>query len=109
MKKTDRAKAIAAFCFRNTSTIEGIHAGITPVSLAGDFSDVFVVDAAGNKIPWNAASRISQDEMKAMMQAAVDRVYAVLTHEGEAGFERDVLAHALKYTLSWDDPKKDGC
>ena len=51
MKETDRAKAIAAFCFRNTDTIEGIHAGIAPVSLAGDFSDVFVVDAVGNKIP----------------------------------------------------------
>ena len=71
---------MAAFCFRNTDTIEGIHAGIAPVSLAGDFSDVFVVDAVGNKIPWNAASRISQDEMKAMMQAAVDRVYAVLSN-----------------------------
>ena len=104
MKKTDLAKAIVAYCFRNTTSIERIHAGITPVSKAGDYSDVFIIDAAGNKIPWNAASRISQAEMKALMQAAVDRVYAVLTHEGEAGFEKDVLAHALKYTQTWDDP-----
>ena len=109
MKETDRAKAIAAFCFRNTNEIESVHAGISPVSVAGDFSDVFVVDAAGNKIPWNAASRISQDEMKSMMQIAVDRVYAVLMHEGEEEFEKDVLAQALQYTLSWDDPKKDDC
>ena len=106
MKKTDRAKAIAAFCFRNTSTIEGIHAGITPVSLAGDFSDVFVVDAAGNKIPWNGASRISQDEMKAMMQAAVDRAYAVLSNLDNKEFEESVLGHAAKFTTGWDDPSE---
>ena len=106
MKKTDRAKAIAAFCFRNTDTIEGMHAGIAPVSLAGDFSDVFVVDAVGNKIPWNAASRISQDEMKAMMQDAVDRVYAVLSNLDNKEFEESVLGHAAKFTTGWDDPSE---
>ena len=106
MKETDRAKAIAAFCFRNTSEIESVHAGITPVSVAGDFSDVFVVDAAGNKIPWNAASRISQDEMKAMMQAAVDRVYAVLSNLDNKEFEESVLGHAAKFTTGWDDPSE---
>jgi hypothetical protein len=34
------------------------------VSHTGDGSDVFVVDADGNKIPWNKVSRISQEEMK---------------------------------------------
>ena len=105
MKETDRAKAIAAFCFRNTNEIESVHAGITPVSVAGDFSDVFVVDAAGNKIPWNAASRISQDEMKALMQEAVNRIYAVLSHEGDAEFEREVLGYALELTRGWDEPE----
>ena len=97
---------MAAFCFRNTDTIEGIHAGIAPVSLAGDFSDVFVVDAVGNKIPWNAASRISQDEMKAMMQDAVDRVYAVLSNLYNNEFEESVLGHAAKFTTGWDDPSE---
>lgn len=106
MKETDRAKAIAAFCFRNTNEIESVHAGITPVSVAGDFSDVFVVDAAGNKIPWNAASRISQDEMKAMMQIAVDRVYAVLSNFDNKEFEENVLGHAAKFTAGWDDPSE---
>ena len=106
MKKTDRAKAIAAFCFRNTNTIEDIHDGSAPVSLTGDFSDVFVVDAVGNKIPWNAASRISQDEMKAMMQDAVDRVYAVLSNLDNKEFEESVLGHAAKFTTGWDDPSE---
>ncbi len=104
MKKTDLAKAIVAYCFRNTTSIEEIHAGITPVSKAGDYSDVFIIDAAGNKIPWNAASRVSQAEMKALMQTAVNRVYAVLKKEGDAEFEREVLGYALEYTRGWDEP-----
>ena len=104
MKKTDLAKAITAFCFRNTS-IEGIHAGVSPVSNTGDFSDVFIVDANGNRIPWNEASRISQAEMKELMQTAVNRVYAVLKHDGDEEFEKNVLDYALKFTREWDEPK----
>jgi hypothetical protein len=104
MKKTELAKAITAFCFRNTS-IENIHAGISPVSSTGDFSDVFIVDANGNKIPWNEASRISQAEMKELMQTAVNRVYAVLSHEGDTGFEETILSYALTFTHEWDEPE----
>lgn len=107
MKKTDIAKAIVAYCFRNTTSIEEIHAGITPVSKAGDYSDVFIIDAAGNKIPWNAASRVSQAEMKALMRTAVNRVYAVLSHEGDAEFEKEVLEYALEYTRGWDEPDEN--
>ena len=105
MKKTELAKAIAAYCFRNTS-LENIHAGTSPMSNTGDFSDVFVVDANGNKIPWNEASRISQDEIKELMQTAVNRVYAVLEHEGDAEFEEGVLRHVLAFTRGWDEPKE---
>jgi len=105
MKKTELAKVIVAFCFRNTS-LEDIHAGIPPVSNTGDFSDVFVIDANGNKIPWKRVSRISQEEMEELMRTAVDRVYAVLSHEGDAEFEERVLNHALKFTRKWDEPKE---
>ena len=104
MKKTDLAKAITAYCFRNTG-IENIHSGVSPTSNTGDYSDVFVVDANGRKIPWNKTSRITQDEMKELMRTAVDRVYEILTHEGDEGFERDVLEYALKFTRGWDEPK----
>ena len=104
MDKAELAKAIVAYAFRN-GPLENIHAGRGPVSNTGDFSDVFVIDAAGNKIPWNKVSRISQAEMKAMMQTAVNRVYAVLAHDGDAEFEKDVLAYALEYTRDWDEPE----
>jgi hypothetical protein len=106
MKKSDLAKAIVAYSFRNTS-LEDIHAGISPVSYTGDYSDVFVVDASGRKIPWDRVSRISDDEMKELMQTAVDRVYAVLSREGDAGFEEQVLNHALTYTRNWDEPREE--
>lgn len=105
MDKEELAKAIVAYAFRN-GPLENIHAGRGPVSHTGDFSDVTVVDAAGNRLPWNDVSRVSQAEMKAMMQTAVNRVYAALAHEGDAEFEKDVLAHALKYTLAWDKPEE---
>lgn len=105
-EKTDLAKAIVAYSFRNTR-IEGIHAGVSPVSNTGDFSDVFVVDANGNKIPWNRVSHISQEEMKELMRTAVNRVCAVLLHDGDAEFEEQVLDYALQFTRGWDEPETE--
>ncbi|MDR2819162.1 MAG: hypothetical protein LBB60_01325 [Desulfovibrio sp.] len=104
MKKTELAKAIVAYCFRNAG-IEVIHAGQTPVSKTGDFSDVFVVDAGGNRITWAEVSRITQEEMQGLIRTAVNRVYAVLEHEGDAEFEERVLDYALTFTRGWDEPK----
>lgn len=94
----------AEFSRGGSTSIDNIHAGTAPVSNTGDFSDVFVIDANGNKTPWDKVSRISQEEMKELMQAAVNRVYAVLTHDGDAEFEENVLNHALTYTRRWDEP-----
>ena len=44
------AKLMAMLCVRNTH-IENIHAGLTPVTHTGDWSDVTVVDADGRRIP----------------------------------------------------------
>ncbi len=72
-QKTDRkiaaqlSKTLAAMCVRNTE-IEDIHAGISPITKAGDYSDVKVIDATGREIPWNDVSRISDDEMKVLMK-----------------------------------------
>jgi len=45
------AKIMAMLCVRNT-LVEDLHAGRVPVSRTGDFSDVRVIDADGNEIPW---------------------------------------------------------
>jgi len=42
------AKIMTLMCVRNTS-IEAIHAGVTPITKTGDYSDVVVLDAEGRK------------------------------------------------------------
>lgn len=44
--------------------LETIHADRTPVTRTGDWSDVTVVDADGNRIPWTDVSHISDDQMR---------------------------------------------
>ena len=54
---SELAKAIAVLCVRNTF-LEDLHAGTTPSSKAGDYSDVKVVTPYG-EIPWQQLSRIN--------------------------------------------------
>jgi hypothetical protein len=68
------AKSMAMLCVRNTH-LETIHAGKTPVTRTGDWSDVTVVDADGNRIPWTDVSHISDDQMRDLMRDIVNRLY----------------------------------
>ena len=43
------AKTLAMMCVRNTG-LETLHSGIVPVTHAGDYSDVRVIDADGREI-----------------------------------------------------------
>src|SRR5260370_38645208 len=60
-------------CFRN-SMLEDLHAGISPSSASGDYSDVTVSSPYG-AIPWPKVSRLNDDEMKRLMIDVVDRTY----------------------------------
>jgi hypothetical protein len=59
------AKVMALQCFRNTH-LENLHAGMSPSSETGDFSDVKVVSPYG-EIPWTRVSRFDDHEMKELM------------------------------------------
>ena len=98
------AKYMAQQCFRNT-VLEDFHAGITPYSEAGDYSDVFVKTPAG-EIPWSKLSRLSDEEMKTLMIDVVNRTYLLL----QTLFDED-LGYYIIRTLSqqdlvprWHDP-----
>ena len=67
------AKYLVLQCFRN-SRLEDLHAGISPDSAAGDFSDVQVTSPYG-AIPWTEVSRLNDDEMKHLMIDVVNRAY----------------------------------
>ena len=67
------AKLIVLECFRN-SGLEDLHAGISPCSASGDYSDVLVNSPYG-AIPWPQVSRFNDEEMKQLMIDVVDRTY----------------------------------
>jgi len=70
------AKYMVLQCFRN-SRLEDLHAGISPSSATGDYSDVQVSSPYGT-IPWAEVSRFNDDEMKALMIDVVNRTYRFL-------------------------------
>ena len=70
------AKYLAQQCFRN-SMLEDLHAGITPDSQTGDYTDVVVRSPYG-EIPWQNVSRLSDEEMKALMIDVVNKTYDAL-------------------------------
>ena len=98
------AKLIASQCFRN-SILEEFHAGTSPSSKSGDYSDVKVVTPYG-EIQWNDLSRINDKEMKALMIDAVNRSYRLLTELFDSPYA-DAMIEALKKRdplPAWNDP-----
>src|ERR1017187_445283 len=70
------AKYMVLQCFRN-SMLEDLHAGTSPSSASGDYSDVTVSSPCG-VIPWPKVSRLNDDEMKRLMIDVVDRAYGFI-------------------------------
>lgn len=68
------ARIMALLCVRNTQ-LEVLHSGLAPVTRTGDYSDVFVMDADGRRIPWVEVARIDDAEMRALMREIVNRIY----------------------------------
>jgi hypothetical protein len=69
------AKTLAMICVRNTG-LETLHSGIVPVTHAGDYSDVRVIDADGREIAWNDVSHLDDGQMRDLMREIVDRLYS---------------------------------
>jgi hypothetical protein len=98
------AKAMAVYAFRNTS-IENLHSGKFPTSVTGDYSDVFVTDAKGNKIPWNDVSRISDPEMKTLMKEIVNSLYTFYHEINDPKKCGRFLNYNLSLSAKWDEPE----
>jgi len=97
------AKAITAICVRN-GFLEDLHAGITPSSKAGDYSDVKVVTPYG-EIPWKKLSRISDEEMKCLMKGIVNQIYTFLCRQNDPEFLNSFLIMGCSYSARWDEPE----
>ena len=98
------AKHLVLQCFRN-SRLEDLHAGISPDSAAGDFSDVQVNSPYG-AIPWTEVSRLNDDEMKDLMIDVVNRAYRFIhtLFDESTGAELLIRLAERDPAPRWDDP-----
>lgn len=99
------AKTMAMLCVRNTH-LETIHAGKTPVTRSGDWSDVTVVDADGNSIPWTDVSHISDEQMRDLMRDIVNRLYTFHMCSDDPGLQAEI-ERWMAVAGKWDEPEID--
>ena len=99
------AKYIVHQCFRNT-VLEDFHAGTTPDSAIGDYSDVVVRSPFG-EIPWLQLSRLSDEEMKTLMKDAVNKTYRLLCLLLDERLGGELVLRLAERDLvpRWDDPE----
>ena len=99
------AKIMAMLCVRNTQ-LETLHAGLTPITRTGDYSDVVVLDADGRRIPWTEVSRFDEDEMRALMRDIVNRLYTFHLHADEPKLQA-TIERWMGVSDTWDAPEID--
>lgn len=97
------AKTMAMLCVRNTH-LETLHAGKTPETKVGDWSDVTVVDAHGQHIAWTDVSRISDKEMRDLMRDIVNRLYTFHLCADEPGLKAETEKW-MAVSGRWDEPE----
>jgi hypothetical protein len=99
------AKALVVLAFRN-SPLENLHAGTFPSSKTGDGSDIKVISPYG-EIPWNNVSRLSDAEMKELMQFAVNKVYTLLCMRefDTENYYPMIEKTNRNFTQKWDEAK----
>ena len=107
--QSEFAKIITAACVRR-GFLEKLHAGTTPVTRTGDYSDVKVIDGDGREIPWNQVSHINQDEMRTLITGVVNRIHTFLARSlfsptEDKAFMQAVDRAAIPWTKTWDEPK----
>ena len=99
------ARILTMLCVRNT-TLEDLHAGVTPVTRTGDHSDVVVIDAEGREIPWTEVSHLDDETMRALMRQIVNRLYTFHLKADDPGL-REMIDRWAAATGAWDDPEID--
>ena len=99
------SKIMAMICIRNTR-LEDLHAGLQPVTLTGDYSDVNVVDGTGRTIPWREVSHLDDLQMADLMREVVDRLFTFHMRRDDPSF-RDHLDRWMAASSKWDNPLLD--
>lgn len=95
-------RAMALLCVRNTK-LEDIHAGQSPITHTGDYSDVTVIDADGRHLPWNTVSHIDDDQMRDLMRQVVIRLFTFCHQAPDPDF-LDTIEIYMRSVRRWDEP-----
>ncbi len=98
------AKCMVLRCFRN-GAIEDLHAGKSPHTETGDYSDVTVATPAG-ELAWQDTSKISDEQMREIMKEATNKLYSFLMNMHDEAFLEKSLNFSKRYTVKWDAPEK---
>ena len=99
------AEFIAVEGVRNNAELEGLHAGITPSSKTGDYSDVKVVTPYG-EIEWNKLSRINNEEMRSLMLSIEHAIHrALFAYESFDDTAKMAMSEYLSMRRSYDIPR----
>ncbi len=99
------ARIMAMLCVRNTQ-LETLHSGLGPITRTGDYSDVFVVDADGRRIPWSEVSRFDDAEMRQLMQEIVNRLYTFHLEANDPKLQA-TIERWMGVAMKWDEPEID--
>lgn len=99
------ARIMAMLCVRNTQ-LETLHAGLSPITRTGDYSDVFVTDADGRRIPWTDVSHIDEDEMRDLMRDIVNRLYTFHLEADDPKLQA-TIERWMGAAARWNEPEID--
>ncbi|MDE0103317.1 MAG: hypothetical protein OXN89_13140 [Bryobacterales bacterium] len=99
------AKMMGLMCVAD-SKLGKLTEGQSPITRTGDYSDVVVVDADGQIIPWQRVARFDATEMDGTMREIVNKLYTFLWNfeEPELAALRD---HRQGETSEWASPRED--
>lgn len=79
--------------------------GKQPASKTGDYSDIAVIDADGNKLAWAEIAKISEKEMEAIKQDVANRIYTFLANMGNELYLDDFSNKGRRKTVNWNEPE----
>ena len=100
------AKMMAVLCVRATQ-IELLRAGKTPLTKTGDYSDVFVLEADGNRIPWTNVSRLNDAEMQCLSREITNRLYTFQLERDNPRLQFQLVQWVLSMA-KLEEPRLDG-
>jgi hypothetical protein len=98
----DTVRLLVNACVRETFLAE-LNKGKSPVSPAGDYSDVMVLTPDG-AIPWRQVARITDEELQQLTQEVVNKLYTFLWYQQK---QPGTIPAYFRIPYEWEPPQID--